>query len=393
MQPTKWVQFATMNDMPMVFEQPGSDLIPTVSSYATFIGGGGAAASTWISSPAQTNILVQNQGFDGGGQFSQAGPRSITNGYYMIIAQGQAGQPNCAAGTTSITSQLPIRLETGGAYQRTFTVANTAGWAAGDIACVVEMPGEGAQGGAFGVAGGAVFATTLAGGTLTAGNTTLNANTTIAANSIVMVETAQFGVWEAMQLSGAAGTTQGTGVVRNLWGTNAANAQILAGAKIRVLSGVTSGFSNANVETMRIDSVDSLNQFTVTRSWFNVNASPTFGANSIVFKVNHTANSAITQNAANIEIVRGTTVNPTNLSGNPGQVIERGRLGSTPLSNAGPGSLFIPLTGVFYAGNVSVPAVSMYIPTHGLGVYSNTNIGNCYISTIGISQSVTVSNI
>ena len=393
MQPTKWVQFATMNDMPTVFEMPGSDLIPTVGSYATFIGGGGASASTWIASPAQTNILVHNQGFDGGGQLTQAGPRAITNGYYLVIAQGQAGQPNCAAGTTFITSQQPVRVETGGMYQRTFTVGNTAGWAPGDIACVVEMPGEGAQGGAYGVAGAAVFATVLAGGTLTAGNTTLNANTTIAANSIVMVETSQFGVWEAMQISGAAGTTQGTGVVRNLWGTNAANAQILAGAKIRVLSGVTTGFSNSNVETMRVDSVDSLNQFTVTRSWFNVNASPTFGANSIVFKVNHSANSAIAQNSANIEIVRTTVANPINLSGNPGQAIERGRLGTAPLSAAGPGSLFIPLTGVFYSGNVSVPSVSMYIPSHGIGVFSNTNIANCYISTIGISQAVTVSNI
>jgi len=148
MQPTKWVQFATMNDMPTVYEVPGSDLLPNIGSYATFISGGSGAASTWISSPAQTNILVQNQGFDGGGQLTQAGPRAITNGYYMIIAQGQAGQPNCASGTTSITHQLPITVSTGGMYQRTFTVGNTAGWAPGDIACVVEMPGEGAQGGA-----------------------------------------------------------------------------------------------------------------------------------------------------------------------------------------------------------------------------------------------------
>lgn len=390
MQPTKWVQFATMNDMPMAFELPGSDLTPTTASYATFLSGAGA--SSWISSPSQTNILVQNQGFDGGGQFSQAGPRSITNGYYMVIAQGQAGQPNCAAGTTSITSQQPIRIETGGAFQRTFTVANTAGWAPGDIACVVEMPGEGAQGGTFGVAGAAVVAQVIT-APLTAGLQTLAANgTMIAANSIVMVETAQFGVWEAMQILTGGGTASLT-AQRNLWGTNQANAAILVGAKIRVLSGNTGGYSNANVETMRIDSVDSLNQFTVTRSWFNVNASPTFGANSIVFKVNHNATSATAQNAGNIEIVRATLTNPVNLSGNPVHVVERGRMGTTPLSNAGPGSLFIPLTGVFATGNVSVPSVSMYIPGHGLSVFSNANIASCYISTIGISQSITVSNI
>ena len=394
MQPTKWVQFATMNDMPMVFELPGSDLVPTFGSYATFISGGTAAASTWISSPAQTNILVQNQGFDGGGQLTQAGPRAITNGYYMIIAQGQAGQPNCAVGTTSITHELPITIATGGMFQRTFTVANTYGWSTGDIACVVEMPGEGAQGGTYGLNGAAVVATVLTTAVAPGVQALAANNTAIAANAIVMVETTQFGVWEAMQVASGGGTASLV-MIRNLWGTNAANATIAVGARIRQLSGNTASFSNANVETMRIDSVDSSNQLTVTRSWFNVNASPTFGANSIVFKVNHTASSlgAAALNYSNIEIVRGTTVNAVNLSGNPGQVIERGRLGTAPLSAAGPGSLFIPLTGAFLAGNTSVPSVNMYIPAHGIGMYSNTNIANCYISTIGISQAITVSNV
>jgi len=392
MQPTKWVQFATMNDMPTVYEMPGSDLLPTVGSYATFISGGSGAASTWISSPSQTSILVQNQGFDGGGQLTQAGPRSITNGYYLVIAQGQAGMPNCASGTTSITHELPIRIETGGMFQRTFTVGNTAAWSPGDIACVVEMPGEGAQGGTYGLNGAAVVATTIT-ATMTAGLQTFAANNTaIAANSIIMVETTQFGVWEAMQVTAGGGSAALT-AIRNLWGTNAGNATIAIGARIRQLSGNTGSYSNANVETMRIDSVDSYNQFTVTRSWFNVNASPTFGANSIVFKVNHTANSAIAMDPANIEIVRGTTVNPVNLSGNPGQVIERARLGTAPLNAAGPGSLFIGLTGAFYSGNTSVPAVNMFIPAHGLGNYSNTNVANTYISTLGMSQAITVSNV
>ena len=395
MQPTKWVQFATMNDMPTVFEVPGSDLQPNVGSYATFLTGSAAQPqASWINGPAQTSIGLQNQGFDGAGLVTQSGPRAITNGYYMIVAQGQAGQANCAAGTTSITHDLPIRIETGGSYQRTFTVANTAGWSVGDIACVVEMPGEGAQGGAYGLNGAAVVATVLTtavapGVTAVAAN-----NTAVSANAVIMVETAQFGVWEAMQVSAGGGSAALT-VLRNLWGTNAANATIPVGARIRQLSGNTASYSNANVETMRIDSVDSYNQFTVTRSWFNVNASPTFGANSIVFKVNHTASQsgAAAMNSANIEIVRATLTNPVNITGNPVQIIERGRAGTRPLSAAGPGSLVVPLTGTFVTGNTSVPSVHMYIPLHNIGMYSNTNIGNCYVSTIGISQAVTVSNI
>lgn len=406
MQPTKWVQFATMNDMPCTYELPGSDFVfgNNAFSYATFISGGTAAPSTWISSPAQTNILVQNQGFDQGGLFTQMGPRAITNGYHLVVAQGQAGQPNCAAGTTSITHTLPVGPAAGGSFQRTFTVANTAGWSPGDIACVVEMPGEGFFPGStvtfpagVGITGNAVVATVAAG--VAAGVTTLTANnTSVSANAIIMVETAQFGVWEAMQVAGGGGTASLT-TIRNLWGTNAANAAILTGGRIRQLSGnvgtapAGSFFSNANVEIMRIDSVDSQTQFTVTRGWWNTNASPTFGANSIVFKVNHSANSAVNIDSGNVEIVRATVANPVNLSGNPGYVIERGRLGTRPLSAAGPGSLFVSLTGAFVAGNTSQQQVVIYAPNHGLGMYSNANIANCWVSTIGFSQSVTVSNI
>lgn len=389
MQPTKWVQFATMNDIPCTFEVPGSDLLPNVNAYASFISPGTAAASTWISGTSQQNFNMQNQGFDGGGQWTQCGPRSITNGYYMIIAQGQAGQPNCAIGTTSITHEMPIRVETGGMYQRTFTVANTAGWSAGDIACVVEMPGEGAQGGTYGLNGAAVVATVIT-SAVTAGVTSLAANNTaVSANAIIMVETTQFGTWEAMGVQSGGGSASLT-VIRNLWGTNAGNATIAVGARIRQLSGNVSSYSNANVETMRIDSVDSSHQFTVTRSWFNVNASPTFGANSIVFKVNHNAYSAGNQNNGNIEIVQTLTANPVPLTG---QLVNRARLGTQPLAAAGPGSLVIPLQGVFVSGNTSSPSVTMYIPSHGIGVYSNTNVANCYVSTIGMTQAVTVSNI
>ena len=391
LQSTKWVQYTVVNDMPMGYEIPGTDLYPGIGSYATFLGGAGAV-STWISSPAQVNILLQNQGYDGAGQFSQNGPRAWTNEYALVIAQGQAGQANCAAGTTYITNVLPVAPAYGGALQKTFTVANTAAWSVGDIACVVEMPGEGLTGTTTGGAVAATVATTA----LTAGVTALTANSTnITANAIIMCQTAQFGVWEAMQVSAGGGSTALT-VIRNLWGTNSGNATIPVGGFIRQLSGLTTGFqSNANVEIMRLDSIDSDSQFTVTRSWFNVNASPTFGANSIVFKVNHRVNQAgVTQlDAGNIEIVRGTIVNPVNLSGNPGQVIARGQLGTTALSNAGPGSLFIPLTGIFHTGNISVPSVTAYIPNHGIGQFANANIANCFVSTIGLSQAITVSNV
>lgn len=404
-QPTKWVSFSTVNDQPMSYELPGTDLTLIGGSYPTFVAGGLNQPGSWISSPTQTAFGVINQGYDGGGVASQNGPRWIQNGYSLLIAQGQAGQSNAAVGTTNITHVLPITPQFGGIYQKTFTVGNTAGWASGDIACVVEMPGEGASGTA--VQGAQIYATVtgasaVTGVSMQAGNLSLQANTTIQANSIVLVETAQFGVWEAMAV-GTVGVTTATGnansVYRNLWGTNAANAAILVGARIRIIAGnvsTDSTYANSNVEIMRVDSVDNWNQMSVTRGWFNTNTSPSFGANSVVFRVNHNAVSATSgrMDAGNIEIVR-TITSGSNVYGRPlaNVVVQRGQLGTTPLYNAGPGSLLIQLTGGFYAGNVSVPAVGMYIPNHGLGQFSNANIANAYVSTIGFSQAVTVSNI
>jgi hypothetical protein len=405
-QPTKWVSFSTVNDQPMSYELPGTDLTLTNFGYPTFIAGGPGQPGSWISSPTQTSFGIINQGYDGGGQTSQNGPRYLQNGYALLIAQGQAGQPNAAVGTTNITHVLPVTPQFGGVYQRSFTVGNTAGYAPGDVACVVEMPGEGA--GSF-VQGSQVYAFVTGPGSptagsvfLTAGNTQMQANTTIQANSIILVETAQFGIWEAMAVGSTGVTTTSASaqsVLRNLWGTNAANAAILVNARIRVIAGNVSTdttFANSNVEIMRVDSVDNTNQLTVTRGWFNVNASPTFGANSIVFRVNHNTFSATSgrMDAGNLEIVRTITAG-SNAVGRPlaNVVVQRGQLGTTPLYNAGPGSLLIQMTGAFYAGNVSVPAVGLYVPNHGLGQYSNANVGNAFVSTIGFSQAVTVSNI
>jgi hypothetical protein len=399
-QPTKWVSFATVNDQPMGFELPGTDIALTTQSYATFVSPGAT-----INTPTTTAFGIQNQGFDAAAQTPQNGPRWIQNSYSLLISQGQYGQPNTAAGTTNITNVLPIAPQFGGAAQRTFTVGNTAGYAAGDIICAVEMPGEGfaVVAGATGITGNAVVATVIT-TALAAGVTALAANNTaLSANAIILVETTQFGIWEAMGITAGGGSAAVT-VLRNLWGTNGANASIPIGARIRQLSGNigvpgTPGaayFSNANVETMRVDSVDNNNQFTVTRGWFNVNASPTFGANSIVFRVNHNAFGAATgrMDAGNLEIVR-TTIAGSNIYGAPlgNIVVQRGALGTTPLYNAGAGSLLIQLTGAFIAGNTSVPAVTLYAPNHGLGQFSNSNIANAFVSTIGFSQAVTVSNI
>ena len=421
MQPTKWVQFPVVNDIPMTYEQPGTDVVANIFGYATFITGNSSGTfGGFVNGTSQTVITTVNQGDSALPTGPSAGMTTAFGGarYAMIIAQGQAGQPNCAVGTTYITNMLPVKPELGGSTQRTFSVVNTAGWNPGDIACVVEMPGEGLNF-AGQTIGSNVVATVQS--SITAGNTSLSiAAGTIYGNTIIFVETSQYNVWEAMvalnNITQTGAATNQT-VIRNLWGTNAGNATIPTGARVRMLGNVNpaaalgSVYGNANVEIMRIDSVDSASQFSVTRSWFNVNASPTFGANSIVFKVNHTANpaGASYMSAGNIEIVRfsanssagtwgtptqgGTTVNGFN-GGAVGQLItHRGMFGTNPVTYAGPGSLFIPLTGMFAAGNISVPMVGAYVPNHGISTFSNANIASTYLSTVGFSQAVTVSNV
>jgi hypothetical protein len=395
LQATKWVQFPTANDIPMAYEQPGTDIGVQMFSYPTFLTGFGAAG-TYLNGTTVQNVMTVNQGdinlFNGprmAGATNSVG--GAITGYAMIIAQGQAGMPNAAAGTTSITNQLPVVPQFGGAAQRTFSVANTTGFQPGDVACVVEMPGEGV-GGSTTIGSNVISVTT---GTLAAGATSLSTNATTAfgPNTIVFVETTQYGTWEAMAVGQS--TSSPYTVIRNLWGTNAGNATIPSGARIRQLGGNSASYGNANVEVMRIDSVDSATQLTVTRSWFNTNASPSFGANSIMFKVNHTANSAANMGAGNIEIVRfqANSAGAITNSLTTQVITNRGMYGTTPLPYAGPGSLFIPLTGIFYAGNTSVPQVGVFAPSHNISSFSNANIGTCYISTIGISQAVTVSNV
>ena len=395
LQATKWVQFPTANDIPMAYEQPGTDVNVQLWSYATFLTGVGAAG-TYLNGTTVQNVMTLNQGdinLPNGPRFAGSinSIAGATAGHALIIAQGQAGMPNASAYTTSITNQLPIAPAYGGATQRTFSVQNTFGWQPGDIACVVEMPGEGLN--AAGIIGSNVISVTT--GTVAAGVTSLatNATTAFGPNTIVLVETTQYGVWEAMAINQQTATPYT--VIRNLWGTNAGNATIPSGARIRQLGGNTSSYGNANVETMRIDSIDSSSQFTVTRSWFNVNASPTFGANSIVFKVNHSANSAASMGAGNIEIVRyqANSAAATTNGLTTQQITGRGMYGTVPLTYAGPGSLFIPLTGVFAAGNVSSPQVGIFAPGHAITNFSNANIATCYVSTIGMSQAVTVSNV
>ena len=404
-QPTKWTSFATYLDQPMGFETPGTDITTLNNSYVTFLTGSGPATPGWITGPTTGTIVPLNQGFDGASTSvnAQMGPRTFADQYTLIIAQGQAGMANAAAGTTAITSTMPIAVPSGGIYQRTFTVANTAGWYAGDVMCVVEMPGEGVG---ADPAGSKVAALTLSvAGGQTAGNTQLATNVALTSNTIMLVETSNFGVWEAMATGPTAVTTT-TGstanvVMRNLWGTNQANASIPFNARVRLLGGTTPFNSNANVELMRVDSVDSNQQFTVTRGWMNTNTSPTFGANSIVFKVNtkyNTPNNAglsITD-SANVEIVRtiGTpAVANAQIGANPVWPIRRAQLGTQALPAAGPGSIALQLSGVFATGNTSVPSVTIFAPGHGLGQFSNVNVANAYVSTIGFSQAVTVSNV
>jgi hypothetical protein len=122
MQPTKWVQFPVVNDQPMTYEQPGTDVPINIFGYATFLTGT-TGGSTWINGTNQTAIKTLNQGDVNLGAAPRMPGLNVASqaGYFMVVAQGQANMPNCAAGTTYITNQIPIAPATGGTTQKTFT--------------------------------------------------------------------------------------------------------------------------------------------------------------------------------------------------------------------------------------------------------------------------------
>lgn len=403
LQGTKWASLSNYRHYPTSFEIPGTPILANLQGYTTVLTSGSSANIGNIN--ASTSTVVGNIGLNlanQGQNYVFSGPNAAGafaannapvhnwNDYKILINQGLAGEADCpqtpvgaatsGGGVTVITLPQPITLANGGPFQRSFTVANTSGFFAGDIVAVAGLPD--------GLGYAAVTTATMSATTFN-----LNANAVIAANSVIAVETAGAGagpggyVWELMSVHTSASGVHG--VARHLWGTNPGNAAINTGARIMYLSGnVTAALRESTIEMMRVDAVDATNRtLHVTRQWFNTNANVQFNTNSIVSVVNLRGNVA-----ANVEILRHIQPLTTQVSTSTfargfgsatGQIGQA--FGTSPIAKASSGSHVVTLSGVVVAGNTNVPIVIINANSHQVPRQSAAN-ANVQISTIGLSN-------
>jgi hypothetical protein len=472
LQTTKWSGFSTWRQVPTVYELAGTDFLPNIFGYATMLSGGATQSATGggninlgvafppaVNSIVTLNVLNQgnsylingNAGAVAGGtnlyNNRQAGQYLIDtsgswfiNDYYLLVRNAQgfytgtaaqysphAGvDPATGANAVHITNDYPITAANGGAYQRTFTVTSTADYRAGDIIQVVGLP---TIDGISSTVNLNVYRTLTGAQTVSTANINLAsivanaAWAAIDANGIMAVEVGSLGsgTYELMAFTTISTTT--AVVNRYINGTNPGKLSTFNGSRVYRIA------SNAHVETMRIDSVESATELSVTRGWFGVNANATMPSGSVVSLVNFRgdweSNTEILKYAAPVnttglyihqagENFSGQTVNKehfanvrfqrqfSNAAGVGGTIGTA--LGSSPLRTAPYGTTLIKLTGMFVAGNTSMPMVVINANTHAIPQFGGNNVGlgtglngatnvAAFVSTVGVTGALNNSNV
>lgn len=424
LQSTKWFGYTTWRNVPATYPMDGTDFNANTFGYVTMISGNylqGTAGNLTAAATPNTvaSLWLLNQGnayaisgsatvgtITPGSNQVHTAPIHYGNDYKLIIRQEQGLNPNSPGVVTTMSNVRPISLGNGGQFQRSFTVSSTTGFAAGDVIAVVGLPTNDATlqlNAAAGAGPVQVAATVSSLGAPAAGVSILTANATPTAyaGAMLAVEAGALGsgTYELMTMQ-SSGTTA-FNVVRNIMGTNSANAAINAGARIFVLGKDTA------IETMRIDSIDSATQLSVTRGWFGANANAQFAAGSIVAKVNLVGNVS-----ANVEIVKtDNTAVLANIHAGTGATGVWGHyrplavlrqfahsgipghgFGTYSLSNATAGSLVVNLTGMFVAGNTQMPMVVVNANSHGI-LKSDFANSNAFVSTLGTTGYLNNANV
>ena len=314
LQNTKWQSLSLNNDIPSLYELPGSEWTVDQAGYATFLGAG------TISSTGDTSITVMNQN----------GTRSanwIQNDYALVINPHVANPP----ATTFITANVV------NSNQRTLTVADTTGIVANDEIVIVSLP--------------ATNNTTIATTAITSGATTtfaLTSTTGIIAGTMLMVQTNTTNVWELAMVTSV--SSPNVTIVRRRLNSNSGNVSINVGNAVRVVS---------NIEIAKVQTVASSTSMNLDRGWMNTLGVANLYSGTIIQKLNKDPG---TSSGSNVEIIQLTTIGTEAANA---AVITRGAVGTTALSAAPEGSLLVRLTGLFQAGNAEVPQVGIYVTAHG----------------------------
>jgi len=324
LQQTKWQNVSTTNNIPGFYEDIGADLVYNTNGYLTYI-----ASTDTISSNVDTAVRLANQG---------TAPW-VADDYVLLISQTQGN-------VTPFTSNYTT-ANINSSAERTFTVASTTGFTAGDNILIVGRP----------TSGGTTIAVANITSTATTTVNVTNASAAgISAGEYIIVQTDTAGVYEIMAVTSV--LTNALTVVRRRNNTNGAGANISIGNNVYVVS---------DMEISQIVDVPDLTTINVNRGWYNIPAVSTLASGTILQKL-----------SANVELVKHSSVSS---SVNGSQTIARAQFNSTALTNAESGSLFVRMTGMFNASNnTNIPAVAVNITDSPLAVDE-------YVSTQNTSSS------
>ena len=318
LQNTKWQSVVTVSDRPGLYEFAGSDLVLNEAGYVTHL-----AADDLIGSTGDTSIRLSNQ---------ETGDTPwANNDYAMIVAQGGSEASTYTTGATQ------------GATGRSFSVASTTGFTAGDYVIMYTQPDAGDS---------SYVGTTTDANVTSTGTTTLPiASTTgFQDGDYIIVETDTANESEIMAVSGVSVGVSLT-VTRQINGSNASGANITSGNTVKRI---------IKLEIGKVFSVDSATQLTINRGEFNTEPLANYTVGSVICELN-----------TNKELIKMTS---TSRSVNGAQTISRGALGTSAVSSAGAGSLCVYMTGVFDNGDSDLPVIGVNVPAHGLAAESYISI-------------------
>jgi len=323
LQNTKWQNVSTIQNIPAFYEDIGADITINTNGYVSLIAGDDP-----ITSNSDTSVRLQNPG----------SPQWVANDFALMISQTQGN-------TTPFYSNY-LTANINSSAERTFTVASTTNFSAGDNIIIIGNPGTGG--------------TTLAVANITStGTTTVNCANVAAAGisdgSYIIVQTNTANVYEVMAVTNV--STNALTVVRQVNNTNAGSANITIG------NGV---FAVSSLEVAQIYEVTDATTLQLTRGWYNTTPANAFVAGSVFQKL-----------SGNVELVNMSSIN-TAVNGT--QTIARGQFSTTALTAAGAGSPVIRMTGIFNAtGNADIPQIAVNADDHGLvatDYVSNQNQAN-----------------
>jgi hypothetical protein len=308
LQNTKWQNVSTTNNIPAFYEDIGADLVYNVNGFVSLI-----ASTDTIASNVDTAVRLSNQG-------TTALIPWVANDYALVVSQTQGN-------TTPFTSNY-LTANVNSSAERTFTVASSTGYTAGDNIVIIGRPTSG---------GTTVAVANITSTATTTVNVANAAGAGIVAGVYIIVLTNTAGVYEVMAVTTVA--TNALTVVRQRNNSNGGNASINIGNDVYVV---------AALEIAQVVDVPGLTTIDVNRGWYNIPAANVFAAGSVIQRL-----------SANVELVKQSAIS-TAVNGS--QTIARGQFNSTALTDAASGSLFVRMTGLFNASNnANIPGVAVNV--------------------------------